>query len=299
MSSLSAPRHPVWVSALLLVCLMAATASAQVTVEMKLSRRLYIVYEPILATVTITNLAGKDLELRDGPSRQWFGFEITTPGGTSVPPVNPDYHLDPIVIANGETVKRTVNVTELYQIREFGLYSLRAFVYLAQSDRYVTSRSAPVDITDGKVIFRQTVGVPPGRAEGSERKLSLLSHRLPKGSRIYARVEDPTSGTVYCTANLGRFLSFEPPKVVFDTNNEFHILQGIAPKSYMYTHLNLDGRIMNRATYHATQKNPRLSRLTDGSVQIVGGVLETTTPNDPSLPPLPKISDRPANLPKP
>ncbi len=288
---------------LLAAVLFTSSAMAQVQVELSIKRRLFIVHEPVLATVSIRNLSGADLELRDDNAQSWFGFEITRTSGMSgvVSAVNPDYRLSPLVIPNGQTVSRTVNVRELYQLQEFGVYNVKAVIYVAQTGRFVTSRPVQIDITDGKVIFRQTVGIPPGTGNaGRERLFTLLSHNLPRGTRLYARIVDPESGRIYCTHSLGRLLSYDTPKVVFDQGNEFHIMQAIAPKSFLYTHLGLDGEVIQRGTYHAVADIPRLQRLADGTVQVVGGVLDVpAAPGAPDAPSAPNISDRPAGLPKP
>src|SRR4030095_13016770 len=49
----------------LFVFLFAAAAKAQVQVDLKFKRLQYIAYEPVVATVAITNLAGRDIELHD------------------------------------------------------------------------------------------------------------------------------------------------------------------------------------------------------------------------------------------
>ena len=49
----------------LCIFLFAAVAEAQVQVDLKFKRLQYIAYEPVVATVAITNLAGRDIELHD------------------------------------------------------------------------------------------------------------------------------------------------------------------------------------------------------------------------------------------
>ena len=49
----------------LFVFIFAATTEAQVEVDLKFKRLQYIAHEPVVATVAITNLAGRDIELRD------------------------------------------------------------------------------------------------------------------------------------------------------------------------------------------------------------------------------------------
>src|SRR6476660_4146175 len=61
----------------LLFGLVAGAANAQIQVQLKFSRLQYIAYEPLLATVAITNRAGRDIDLNNDAGERWFGFEIT------------------------------------------------------------------------------------------------------------------------------------------------------------------------------------------------------------------------------
>ena len=47
------------------VFLSAVSGEAQVQVELKFKRLQYIAYEPVIATLGITNLAGRDVDLHD------------------------------------------------------------------------------------------------------------------------------------------------------------------------------------------------------------------------------------------
>ena len=64
---------------LLVVCvfLFAVTGETQIQVDLKFKRLQYIAYEPVVATLAITNLAGRDVDLHDADGQSWFGFEVT------------------------------------------------------------------------------------------------------------------------------------------------------------------------------------------------------------------------------
>ena len=65
---------------------LAATAQAQIQVELKFKRLQYIAHEPILATLKIANLSGRDIDLRDENGQRWFGFEINAGEGRLLAP---------------------------------------------------------------------------------------------------------------------------------------------------------------------------------------------------------------------
>src|SRR5207245_5998084 len=77
--------QPLRIAALfLLFGFVAGAANAQIQVQLNFSRLQYIAYEPLLATVTITNRAGRDIDLNNDAGERWFGFEITGSYGQSI-----------------------------------------------------------------------------------------------------------------------------------------------------------------------------------------------------------------------
>jgi hypothetical protein len=286
--------------ALLFVFLLVLVVSsnAQVQVDVALKRSLYMVYEPLICNVTITNLSGGTLTLEDTPREKWFGFQIETVDGRPLPPVNPDYRNQPIEVEAGQTLTRSINLTPLYPLSEFGTYRLRATVYSSQIGKYFISPQLNVEITEGRQLWQQTVGVPAGLGQGRARTFTILAHRLPRTTMLYLRVEDKEAGIIYCTTQLGRFITFASPDIEIDGGNQIHILQNTAPKAFLYSHFDVNGKVIKQQAYQAYDSKPYLVRKPDASVAVVGGV-----PYDPKAPPpeqqLPKLSDRPVPLPTP
>src|SRR5436190_843087 len=66
----------------------AAAAEAQVQVDLKFKRLQYIAHESVVATVAVTNLAGRDIELHDANGQSWLGFEITGSEEQPIPPLS-------------------------------------------------------------------------------------------------------------------------------------------------------------------------------------------------------------------
>src|SRR2546423_14444412 len=86
----------------LLFGLVAGAANAQIQVQLKFSRLQYIAYEPLLATISITNRAGRDIDLRDDDAERWFGFEITSSDGQSIA-ADSSQKMEPLSIEAGRT----------------------------------------------------------------------------------------------------------------------------------------------------------------------------------------------------
>jgi hypothetical protein len=175
-----------------LLAMMSHRAKAQVTVDLSIKRNLYVAYEPLLATVRVSNLSGNRLLLADVEGKKWFGFQIETLDGRPIPPTDPNYEIDPIEVGSGESITRTVNLTQLYPLSDFGSYRVRASVYAAELGGYFSSPPLTVEITEGRLIWQQTVGVP-GMGGGPE----------PRGSSACFRTGCRSAPTSTCVSRTG------------------------------------------------------------------------------------------------
>src|SRR2546423_7652164 len=137
----------------------AIAAHGQIQVDLKFSRLQYVAYEPVLATVTITNLAGRDIELRDDNDQHWYGFEITANDERTLAPLSQASE-PPLQIAAGTSVTRKINLTPIFPITDLGVYHVRANVFFADLNKFFYSRAKVFEVTTARPIWQRTVGVP-------------------------------------------------------------------------------------------------------------------------------------------
>ena len=291
------PRH------LLLALLCAATALpayGQINVGIEIKRRLHLRYEPIIATVRIQNLSGRDLVLHD-EEQAWFGFDIAGVGeGAIVPPRNVGYRLDPLELKIGETVKRTVDLTQLYSIGEFGMHRVKAAIFSQQLGKVFASPAEIIDISEGKTLWERSVGVPDTLANaGRNHTVKLIEFQDDK-RYLYVRVEDPEQGYVFCTRRIGHMIDGTTPQMQFDTTNNLYVLHLVAPKTYSLANIGVNGEFLGQYTYDAPKVKPHFRRLADGTVQLVGARRRAaTSPTGVAANAVPpsKLSARPPGLP--
>lgn len=274
-------------------------AHAQLQVNIALKRSLYVSYEPLVINVTVQNLTGNSLHLADSDSAPWFGFQIETLDGRPVAPRTSRYSNAPIMIPAGGKISRSINLTPLFPIAEFGGYRVRANIHDASRNQFHTSPPLTFEITEGRPLFKKTVGVPADQpGGGGMRDITLMTHRLPASTQLYLRIQDAKTGTVYCTHRLGRIVSYGTPQIELDAKNTIHILQNVAPKAFLYSHIGLNGEVLDRKTYNQLSKRPGLKKTADGGYQVIGALL--IDPNEAAAKaeqPLPSLSDRPVPLP--
>jgi len=284
---------------LLLLAGAAEQAAAQVRVDISFKRKLYVMYEPLIATVTINNLSGRPLLLENSDHHRWFGFNIESGEGRIVPPIHADYALQPAAVGPGEKLTRAVNLTPLFPLHDFGSYRIKASIYVAAFDKYFSSPPLAVEITEGRPIWQEVVGVPGADGKPELRTVTLLSHKLSRSTRLYVRIEDRERGRVYATHQLGQFLTFGRPEVMLDVDNQIHILQNTLPKQFLYTHLGLGGEVLGQQAYREAGSRPRLAKQEGGSVAVVGG--KPFTPGEEeqiTQEATDKVGDRPVPLPQ-
>jgi hypothetical protein len=282
---------------LLLGILAAENCTAQIKVDLSFKRKLYVLYEPVVAVVSIENLSGRPLLLDNSEENRWFGFTIETEDGRPVPPNNPNYELAPVAIEPGERLTRAVNLTPLFPLQDFGSYRVKATIHAPSFGRFFSSAPLAVEITDGRPVWQEVVGVPGASGLPELRTVTLLTHKLSRSTRLYARIEDKEQGKIYATHQLGPYLTFGRPEVLLDLRNEIHVLQNSAPKQFLYTHLGLSGEILGQQAYLEAGSRPRLTKDANGGVQVVGGRPYKAGEEEEAAEAADKVGDRPVPLP--
>ena len=279
------------------VLFFAAAASGQIQVELKFKRLQYIAYEPVVATLGITNLAGRDIELHDSDSQSWLGFEVTGNEGQPIAPLNSENAQPTLKIQAGQRVTRQIDLAPLYPVHDFGAYHVRTHVYFADLGKFFYSGTRVFEVTDARPIWQETVGIPTGvAAPGEVRTYSLLTNRFPDHTSLYVRVQDKDTGIVYATYSLGRSLAFEQPQAEIDRANQLHVLHCAAPRAWSYSRIGLNGQLLEHSLFMETKTRPRLVHSGNGEVAVRGGMIET--PSQSSRSTAPKLSARPPDVPK-
>jgi len=278
------------------IFLCAGAAEAQVQVDVKFKRLQYIAYEPVVATVAITNLAGRDIELHDAEGQSWLGFEITDSEDQPIAPLSGENREPPLRIQAGQRVTRQIDLTPLYPVHEYGTYHIRTNIYFADLGKFFYSAPRVFEVTDSHPIWQQTVGVPDGAgASGDVRTYSLMTNRFPDHTSLYVRVQDKDAGVVYATYSLGRTVSLEQPQAEIDRANQLHVLHCEAPRAWSYARIGLNGQLLTHSSFMETKTRPHLVHSGNGEVAVHGGMVDTSAQNPGSK--APKLSGRPPGAP--
>lgn len=242
-------------------------ASGQIRVSMESSRSTYLLFEPIVFSVTLTNTTSSPLALNDHPvsGRPWLTFQIFRADGSKVMPVS-GYSVPPQVLRPGETKILDVNITPLYRVRDTGPYDIRAVVNLAGRQSFQTGR---LRFVVGKGEETWTVN---REVDGEQRRYSLIRFLEREDSNLYIRVEEPANNTVYSTVRLGTVVGYTRPQVQFDAEGNLHVLHINTAKLHRYSRISPDGQVLEQEDRSAAGTAPTLISGNDGSVEVAGGI---------------------------
>lgn len=278
----------------------ARTASAQINLDLKLDRNLYIADEPITGELIIVNMAGRDLIFGESGGMQWLDFNITDGAGYLISPVAGETSERPIVLTAGQTYKHKVVINRRYPMSKLGTYRIKASVHFPQMNRVFETKLVTVQVTDGQAMWSQIVGVPQGYPDaGRFREYSLITYYHGARSRaLYFRLKDSDSGVVYRTYSLGDYLALRQPTHAIDSQNQLHILHMTGPQTYKYTVINIEGEaVKQRILYEKGSNRPELKSNSYGEVTLVGGLSEEEAKTPYEQQEFQRISERPPGLP--
>jgi hypothetical protein len=291
---------------LLLLWLLQPHAShAQVSATLRFAQETYLAGEPVIATLTVNNQAGRDITLKPGVTEEtWCLIQLNAMRGEAPTHRTNTPVVPPLFIPAGESVSRTIPVNEFFELPGSGQYRAKVSIsYGATRAQFVTP-TAFFNVDPGHKIWSTSVGIPDGQQnEGKPRIFSVLSLQRREGMFLYAKLENPEDGSYYPPYFLGRMLSAVAPQMQTDRENNLYVLHAASDDTYILSQIDVATGRSGQAVYRSKTPRagrPSLLRQPDGKLAIAGGVRMsneelTGSPN----PERAKISSRPEGFKQP
>ncbi|MBL9134039.1 MAG: hypothetical protein JNG86_22695, partial [Verrucomicrobiaceae bacterium] len=146
---------------LLALLLLSSSALAQYASNLTLQKNNFLIGEPVLATVTITNRSGADAIVGGVGSRPWLQFQFETAQGQMLPPVSIGSKAQMVLKAGG-TTRHTAEIEGSASTSSLGTFYTTASIYHPLSGQYYATNRARITVTDAKPMFDEAFGVPQG-----------------------------------------------------------------------------------------------------------------------------------------
>jgi hypothetical protein len=272
---------------------MVGLAQAQLATSLRLSKVQYLSGEPILAVVSITNHAGRDIAFQGEPRRPWLDFVITnTQGDSATPTARSGFGV--MKISAGQTLSRQVDLSTLFQLADPGNYSTTATIRMpGQGGETVTTNRVLFTVSPGRPYWTQKVGTT-GRS-GKTREFRVLNFSGDRKSQLYAQVLDGRTGLPIRTFSLGEALLLRKPSVTVDKKQRMHVLFLATPSAWLHCQIDTDGKLVERTIHQCgPQGDPVLMTAPDGSVSVANSILYDPKAEAAARAKFRKLSERPA-----
>ena len=281
---------------LFLLLLLGTTAHAQYASNLTLQKSSFLLNEPVLAFVTITNRSGADVIVGGVGSRPWMQFQFEDSTGRVLAPVSIGSK-SAITLKAGATTQHTVEIEGASATGSLGTYYTTGSIYHPTTGQYYTTNRARITVTDAKPMFDQAFGVPKGfRDAGRARRYQAIIFRDIDSVTMYARVTDDRTQDNLSTRLLGPVMTSIQPQIAIDAKNFFQLLFMAQPGIFCHTTVNPDGSVRRRAYYKDLEGSRPTLVMTPAGAEVVGGEFF-----DPAKQPEPnkgirKASERPKGL---
>lgn len=278
---------------LLFLGLCLATARAQVDVRLTMASNNFVSGESIQVSVNVTNQSGQDLVFQGTSRVGWLDLMVSTLSGNPLTPVGAPA-FGSVKIPLGQSMSRTVDLSQIYPLQTVGNYSVYASVRMPGQERGgITSNRLLFNVNSARPYWTQKVGLPGKPGEG--REFRVLEFNNGSKTMLYAQVANSRTGSAMRTHPLGEVLMFRKPSVTLDNRQVMHILYLMSPDMWGHVRVASDGQLLGRELHkRGAGSDPVLFTSKDGIVQVGNSV-----PYDPKAEAeargrVRKASDRPS-----
>lgn len=258
-------------AALVFVAMICATSesSAQVGVQLSLSKKNYLLNEPVIATIQISNQTGSELKISGSANSSWLTFNITVDGKIISQSARVNYNA--VTIPVGQSLTREVDLSRSYPLALRGRYACEAFIELdGQRRNAVSSNRMTFKVDSGRTAWSARAGVPG--SNGEIREYRLVNFTVNNSLMLFAEVRSVSTDEHLSTIALTGALNFRRPHGVIDKRNTMHVLYQIRPEIFTHVNISLDCKVLSSSYIKRAGGTPTLTKLGDGSVIVTGGV---------------------------
>lgn len=277
---------------LIVALALTSAAHAQLSTSLSLKKRQYLAGEPVVAVVTITNHAGRELTFYGDGRKQWLDFIVKDSHGDEVSPKGiPNF--GKMTIRAGESLAREVELSRQFMLSEPGNYSAVAVVHMpgeageGSSTNRVTFNQSP-----GSPYWTQKVGIP-GK-QGQTREFRIINFSGDQKTQVYAQVLDGRTGQNVRTFLLGDVLMLRKPLATVDRQQRMHVLFLATPTMWVHCQIDTDGKLVDRQIHQrGSTGDPQLLTFPDGTVRVSNSLLYDAKAEAEAKAKIRKASDRP------
>jgi hypothetical protein len=290
---MSLGRHLRLIYFVLTAFVFAQAAQGQIEATLRLLKTQYVVGEPVVGVLTVTNRAGQVITFAGNNRSQWLDFLVKDRQSNPIP-LKGRKVFGKMTLKAGQSLSREVDLSQLFQLSEPGNFSVSATVHMPDQEMEGT--------TTNRVLFTQSSGIRawsqkiglPGKP-GNMRDYRLLNFNNEEKCQVYAQVINPQTGQNIRTFLLGDVLLLRKPLATVDNQQRMHVLFLATPTMWVHCQINSDGKLVGRQIHQrGDQGDPQLITFGDGSVRVANSIVYDAKAAAETKAKIRRASDRPA-----
>ncbi|MCH2175289.1 MAG: hypothetical protein MK193_06135 [Lentisphaeria bacterium] len=258
-----------------LISILSFDTYAQIGLRAKLEKKIYVSYEPIFATVTVSNNSGNTLNFKkDGgiyvSINREHGRSVSAFSGPTQFNVNVAGNLS---LGPGTTRTLRFQVNRYFDVAKPELFTMNIKLIHDRLSSGYMAKPQDFMVREGQAVKSKRVGVPAVSGKIRYRTCSLVDFQDGQFSYYYLKIADDT--LVYAMKRLSKHASGDKPRFEVDARSNIHILLHTQSMVFTYFVFNVHGELKQVAEYQAVGDNvPQMAIDPDiGRVMVTGGVL--------------------------
>ncbi len=267
---------------------------AQVDVSLEFKKEFFLAHESILAEVKIVNFSGKTLSF--GKNKDWLQFTIESRGGFPVEKIGDLDVVEEFQVPNASRAIRRVHLVPAYKIDHPGRYRIAAYVNIPELNTRQVTAPVEIGILSAAVVWQREIGVVKDKSDPSApieiRKYSLMRAVNEKKIDLYVKVTDRYERDIFGVYSLGNIVSFGEPERQVDRFSNLHVLMQNGARSFRYTIVKPDGKILLRQRHDYTSSRPKLIMDKTGLIQVQGGIRKPSFDDIPTPEQMNEVRER-------
>lgn len=270
---------------------------AQVEVSLEFKKDFFLAHEEMIAEVKIVNFSGRTLTF--GQDQDWLQFTVESRNEFPVEKSGDLDIVETFEVPNASRGIRRVHLVPTYKIDKPGRYRITAFVSVPELN--MTKATPPVEIglLSASVIWERPVGVVINEADPSApisvRKYFLMRAVNEKSIDLYVKVTDQYEKDIFGVYTLGNIVSFGEPERQVDRFSNLHVLMQNGARTFRYTIVKPDGKVLLRQKWAYSNTRPQLSLGNDGLIQVKGGGRQASFEDIPTPEQINEVRERNAD----
>jgi len=246
---------------------------AQVEVSLEFKKDYFLAHEEMIAEVKIINFSGRTLTF--GQDQEWLQFTVESVNEFPVEKVGDLDIVEKFEIPNASRGIRRVHLVPTYKMNRPGRYRITAFVNVPELNMNKVTAPVEIGLLSASVIWERPVGVVMNESDPSApiavRKYFLMRAVNEKSIDLYVKVTDQYEKEIYGVYTLGNIVSFGEPERQVDRFSNLHVLMQNGARTFRYTIVKPDGKVLLRQKWAYSSTRPQLSLAKNGLIEVKGG----------------------------